>query len=159
MCYNKNVRKTFYVSGFLYHLRTQQILLHQPNLNSNSSSLWTMLGGAGREGEEPQEVFKRVIYQLLNVRLDEKRIHSVYDYLNDTLNTIHYVFYTQVKTMNNLLMPDKGTLSWFTFKQTTKLPFSEQTKQDIIVSQRVIQAQARSNEPGIIPTPRIIYKT
>ena len=158
MCYNKSVHKSFYASGFLYHLRTQQILLHQPNLNSNSSSVWTMPGGTGREGEDAQKAFQRIIYRLLNLQLNEKCIHPVYDYFNNTLDTIHYVFYAQVKTMNNLLMPDKDTLLWFTFKQITKLPLSEQTKQDIIVSQRVIQAQARSDS-GIVPAPRVIYKT
>lgn len=158
MCYNKNVHKPFYVSGFLYHLRTQQILLYQPDQNNDSRSVWTMPGGAGIGEDDPQKSFQRIIYQLLNLRLNEKCIHPVYDYFNDTLNTIHYVFYAQVKTMNNLLMPDKDILFWFTFKQITKLPLSGQTKQDIIVSQRVIQAQARSDS-GIVSTPRIIYKT
>lgn len=153
------MHKSFYASGFLYHLRTQQILLHQPNLNNNSLSLWTMLGGAGREGEEAQEVFKRIIYQLLNLRLDEKCIYPVYDYFYGAMEITHYVFYAKVNKIYDFSLLDKGTLSWFTFKQTTKLPFSEQTKQNIIVSQRVIQAQARSSEPGIIPTPRVIYKT
>ncbi len=158
MCYNKNVHKPFYVSGFLYHLKTQQILLHQPNLKNNSPSIWAMPGGAGIGEEDPQKSFQRIIYQLLNLRLDEKHIHPVYDYFNGTLNTIHYVLYAKVKTMKNLSLPDNGTLSWFSFKQITKLPLSEQTKQDIIVSQRVIQAQARSDS-GIVPAPRIIYKT
>ena len=152
------MHKPFHVSGFLYHLRTQQVLLHQPNLNNNSPSIWTMPRGAGIGEEDPQKSFQRIIYQLLGLHLSEKYIHPVYDYFNNTLNTIHYVFYAQVKTMNNLLMPDKDTLFWFTFKQTTKLPLSEQTKQDIIVSQRVIQAQARSDS-GIVPAPRVIYKT
>ena len=153
------MHKPFYVSGFLYHLRTQQVLLHQPNLNNNSSSFWTMPGGTGNEKEEDaQKAFQRIIYQLLNLRLDEKYIHPVYDYFNNNLNADHYVFYAKVKSMNNLSLPDNGTLSWFSFKQITKLPLSEQTKQDIIVSQRVIQAQARSDS-GIVPAPRIIYKT
>ena len=118
-----------------------------------------MPGGTGNEKEEDaQKAFQRIIYQLLNLRLDEKYIHPVYDYFNNNLNADHYVFYAKVKSMNNLSLPDNGTLSWFSFKQITKLPLSEQTKQDIIVSQRVIQAQARSDS-GIVPAPRIIYKT
>ena len=158
MCYNKKVHKSFYSIGFLYHLRTQQILLHQPNLDNNSSSLWTMLGGTGNEEEDSQKAFQRIIYRLLKVRIDEKHIHPVYDYFNSNLNTDHYVFYAKVRSMNNLSMPDNGALSWFSFKQITKLPFSEQTRQDIIVSQRVIQAQARSDS-GIVPAPRVVYKT
>lgn len=158
MCYNKNVHKPFYVSGFLYHLRTQQILLHQFNLGNNSASIWAMFGGAGIGEEDPQESFQRIIYRLLNLQLNEKRIYPVYDYFNDALNTIHYVFYAKVKTMKNLSLPDNDALSWFSFKQITKLPQSEQAKQDIIVSQRVIQAQARSDS-GIAPTPRVAYKT
>ena len=117
-----------------------------------------MPGGTGREGEDAQKAFQRIIYQVLTLQLNEKCIHPVYDYFNNTLDTIHYVFYAQVKTMNNLSLPDNDALSWFSFKQITKLPLSEQTKQDIIVSQRVIQAQARSDS-GIVPAPRVIYKT
>ncbi len=158
MCYNKNVHKPFYLSGFLYHLRTQQVLLYQPNLNNNTPSIWTMPGGAGIGEEDPQKAFQRIIYQLLGLHLSEKCIYPVYDYFNDTLNTIRYVFYAKVKTMKNLSLPDNGTLSWFSFKQITKLPLSGQAKQDIIVSQRVIQAQARSDS-GIVPASRVIYKT
>jgi len=158
MCYNKNVHRPFYVSGFLYHLKTQQVLLLQSDQNNGSSSIWGMPGGAGIGEEDPQKTFQRIIYQLLNLQLNEKRIYPVYDYFNDALNTIHYVFYAKVKTTNNLSMPDNGTFSWLTFKQISKLPLSEQTKQDIIVSQRVIQAQARSDS-GIAQDPRAIYKT
>lgn len=148
----------FYASGFLYHLRTQQILLHQPNLNDNSPSVWTIPGGAGIGEEDPQKSFQRIIYQLLGLELSEKQIHPVYDYFNNAINSLHYVFYAKVKTMKNLSLPDNGTLSWFSFKQITKLPFSEQAKQDIIVSQRVIQAQARSDS-GILPASKVAYKT
>lgn len=158
MCYNKNVQKSFYVSGFLYHLRTQKILLYQPNLDKGASSIWTMLGGAGIGEEDPQKAFNRVIYQLLNLRIDEKHLHPVYDYFNSNLNADHFVFYARVRSINNLSMPDKDTFSWFNFKQISKLPLSEQSRQDIIVSQRVIQAQARSDS-GIVSAPRVIYKT
>ena len=44
-------------------------------------------------------------------------------------------------------MMTKRGLAWVTFKQTTKLPFDAQTRQDVIIAERVIKAQARSDAP------------
>ncbi len=117
-----------------------------------------MPGGAGIGEEDPQKSFKRIIHQLLSLELNEKQIFPVYDYFDNAISSLHYVFYAKVKSMKNISLPDNGTLSWFSFKQVSKLPFSEQAKQDIIVSQRVIQAQARSDS-GILPTSKVAYKT
>ncbi len=142
-----HVHKPFYASGFLYHLKTQQILLHQTTARNDSSPFWSMFGGISHEGENAQDVFRRTIYEFIKLQLSAKRIYPVYDYYFHARNKIHYVFYALVKNMRELSIPPGDTMmSWFTFKQTTKLPFDDQTKQDIIVSERVIKAQARSKE-------------
>lgn len=156
LCYTKNVHKPLYASGFLYHVATQQILLHQANSDSNPSSLWSMVGGINKNGEEANAAFQRILYELIHVRLDGTCMYPVYDYYDNAFNTIHYVCYAEVKKVDSFPLLQKGALTWFTFKQTTKLSFRDQTKQDIIVSERVIKAQARSVELRTKPIPGML---
>lgn len=135
-----------YASGFLYHPSTQQILLHQPQ---KSPSVWHMLGGKGHKAEDSKKAFQRVIYKLLAIEVDLKHIFPVYDYFHAPINKTHHVFYAQLTSMPRLNAIQKTTFSWFTFKQTLKLAFTEQTKQDMVVSERVIKAEIRSHE--VIP--------
>ncbi len=147
------VHKPFYASGFLYHLKTQQILLHQSNLGSVSLPTWSMCGGESHDGEDAECAFQRIMQEQVNLRLMAKHLFPVYDYFYNALNKVHFVFYAEVQKLYTFPQLSTGAFSWFTFKQTTKLAFSPQAKQDIIISERVIKAQARSLEPHELITP------
>lgn len=141
------MHKDFYASGFLYFPTSQQILLHQPNHEKNTSpSLWHMIGGRSNKDEDAHKAFIRIVHELLKIKLNPKLVYPVYDYFHETLHTTNHVFYAEVEDVSKIRVPGVSNLSWFTFKQTVKLSFTQQTKQDIIVAQRVINAQARSNE-------------
>jgi len=128
--------KSFYASGFLYSFKTHQILL----LSSFSS--YSMIGGEGHEGEEAQETFQRIINKLLKLKLKGKNIYPVYDYFDEALGKINYVFYAEVdKAPINLAK--KSNMLWVTFAETLKLLFSDHTKQDLIVGERVINLKQR----------------
>lgn len=148
------MHKLFYASGFLYHTPTEQILLRQVSTDKAPSPTWHMVGGIASKEEESIDTFKRYIHDLIDVKLDAKRVFAVYDYFHNTHNTMHYVFYAEVKKLIAIPADDKRGLSWVTFKQTTKLPFDAQTKQDVIIAERVIKAQARSDAP---PEPEVIH--
>lgn len=130
------MHKSFYASGFLYSLKTHQILLLQ------SSTSWSMLGGESHEGEEAQETFQRIINKLLKLKLKSKDIYPIYDYPDETLNKINYVFYAEVDKAP-LALPKKSTLTWVTFAESLKFLFSTNTKQDLIVGERVINLKQR----------------
>ncbi len=141
--YNKIIKTVFYTSGFLFHLKSQQILLHQPQQkNDIVSSLWSMFGETSHKGEDGIATFQRTIYEVLNIKLARKDIYPVYDYFNTAFDKTHYIYYAQVPKIQSYAFAG-DTLSWFTFKQTVKLAFTKQTKQDIVVAQRVIEAQER----------------
>ena len=146
------MHKPFYTSGFLYHVASQQILLHQSNLPNNPLSVWDIFGGTSRVGEDAQTAFQRIMYERMNIRLGAKCLFPVYDYDFNTHNIVHYVLYAEVKRLYTFPSFNTGMLSWFTFKQTAKLSFSNQTKQDVIVSERVIRAQARDDTLRALPT-------
>lgn len=128
--------KAFFASGFLFHPESQQILLHQSN------SLWSLFGEINEKEEDALLTFQRIIHKALKIKLAKKCIYPVYNYFHKTHHKMHYVYYAQVEKMKNYTSQNE-TLSWFTFKQTLKLPFTEETKQDIVVAQRVIEADER----------------
>ncbi len=101
-----------------------------------------MFGDANTKTEEAVLTFQRVIFNTLHVKLPIKSIFPVYDYFHTLHNKTHYIFYAEVPKMQKYTSK-KDTVSWFTFKQITKLPFTKQTKQDIVVAHRVIDAQER----------------
>ena len=114
-----------------------------------------MLGGESINGEEAQITFQRIANKLLSINLKPKDIYPVYDYFHNTYNKLHYVFYAEVGNIKNFNSLKKGSLSWFTFSETLKLHFTNQTKQDIIVSERVINAKWRDNEAKKLLTHNI----
>lgn len=136
------MHKVFYASGFLFNLENQQILLHQSKQKTDTVSLWSMFGKTNDKKEDPLLTFQRAIYNALKVKLAKEHIHPVYNYFHSVNNRMHYIYYGQVTKMQNYTFPGE-TLSWFTFKQTLKLRFTEETRQDIVVAQRVINAWGR----------------
>lgn len=137
------MHKSFYASGFLYCLKTHQILLLQTPKKDNVLPLWSMIGGESEEGEEAYATFQRIIRRLLNVNLKTKQIYPIYDYFHDTLNKVNYVFYAEVKSPQVFKSLKENTFSWVSFSETPKLPFSAHAKQDVIVGERVINLKSR----------------
>ncbi len=142
MCYTTFMHNSFYASGFLYNLKTHQILLLQSEHKDNTSPSWSLLGGEAAEGEEAQTAFQRIINEQLNLNLKNKNIYPIYDYFHETQGKMNFVFYAEVKNPP-AFNSKKKTLSWVSFDETVKLPFSEHTKQDVIVGERVIKLKRR----------------
>ena len=140
------MHKSFYASGFLYSLKTHQILLLQAQSKDDIESQWSMLGGESKEGEDTETTFQRIIHELLNLNLKIKYIYPIYDYFHDTRGKVNYVFYAEVKNTKIFNYPKENTLSWVTFSETLKLLFSDHTKQDVIVGERVINAKWRLSQ-------------
>lgn len=142
------MHKKFYASGFLYNPTTEQILLQQ---HKSSSPLWSLFGGKNNNDEEPIHTFSRTIFKDLKIKITSGAIHPVYDYLNKKLNNHCYIFYAEVDNSEKKNRARQGyIMAWFTFKQIYKLPVEEQTRQDIMVGKRVIDAVERSKASNIL---------
>lgn len=139
------MRKKFYASGFLYHLPSQQILLQQqtPTLPAIASP-WFLFNNSYSEREEPNEIFKNIIFDLLHIKIDN--IHPVYSYVNDNTNTYQTIIYSELQEFQDFSPKNGLTFCWFSFKDVLKLYASEQIKHDIVVGQRVIDAKRRKSE-------------
>lgn len=135
------VHKNLYASGFLYHQSSQQILLQQNNSVPLTSSSWTLFGGNFLEKEDPTELFRNIIFELLGVKI--KIVHTIYSYLNEDTN--QYLVYSHLNKYQNFPSKNGLTFEWFTFKDVLKMKITEQTKHDIVVGQRVIDAAKRKS--------------
>lgn len=138
------MHKPFYASGFLYHPPTQQILLQQSTkVLPNESSFWIMVGGVNEKSETPDYSFRRIMHKSLKVKLHPKSIFPVYDYFRNDNKILNYVFYGEVANIKKIKLPKSGIFSWFSFKQVGKLSLTGQTRQDITVAKRCIDAKSR----------------
>ncbi len=133
------MHKSFYTSGFIFHLPTQQILLQQRQLASSITSSWTLFEKEHSENKQSEDVFKNTISKLLNITLDN--VEQIYSYVQEDKN--YTLLYATVRTLEKF-PPKKGYIfRWFSFKEVLKIKASEQTKHDIVVGQRVIEAVKR----------------
>lgn len=140
------MQTSFYTSGFLYSLKTHQILLLKSQKKDSTDFLWSTLGGESSNGEKAQAAFQRIISKLLNLNLKTKDIYPIYDYFFDEKDKDNYVFYAEVKSPKEFDDFRGNTFSWVGFGEVSKLPFTVRTKQDVIVGERVINAKWREDE-------------
>lgn len=145
------MHKKFHASGFFYHLPTQQILLQQ---RKSSAPLWSLFGGKNRKVEDPIDTFHRITSKELKIKITSKEIYPIYDYFDKKLNNNCFLFYALISNKEKKIPARKGyIMEWFTIKQISKLSIDEQTKQDIMIGKRVIDAAARTKE-GVKKDPR-----
>lgn len=110
---------------------------------SESASSWTMIGAFYEESQKPEEVFRSAIKKLLNINIDAP--HFIYTYFDEKLNTDKYIFYSVANDKHEFAPKNDQLFQWFTFKEIIKIQASTQIKHDIIVGQRVIEAQLRKD--------------
>lgn len=140
------MQTSFYASGFLYSLKTHQILLLEVSQANNLSSSWSTLEGDGIEDEEATITFQRIISNKVNINLKTKDIYPIYDYFQNIKKKLNFVFYAEIANIKAFNKLKKSNLSWFSFQETGKLHINSQAKQDIVVGERVINAKWRDDE-------------
>jgi len=136
------MHKDFYASGFIYHPKTQQILLQQVNLE-NETPAWSLLSEKGSTNKTGEEIFKEMSFSKFKIELKIKNIHLIYTYFSDETKRNHNIYYAEVNKITKPSLNQKNTFGWFTFKQITKLNLLNQAKHDIVIGQRVIQSSVR----------------
>lgn len=137
------MHKNIYASGFIYHPPSQQILLQQSEPISNISSEWSLFGGRCKEEQDPEVLFRNLVLKLLDTEI--RGVLPVYSYLNDNTGEFQYIFYSHMSELKNYSSKNNQIFRWFTFKEVIKLKIKEQTKHDIVVGQRVIEAALRKS--------------
>ena len=135
------MHKDFYASGFLYHPKSEQILLQQ-KVSTNEGLPWTLFAKKTTKDKSCEETFIELFFEVLNLKIKLNKIKIIYSYLSKELNK-HNLYYAEVKSLQKYTASKNTSFAWFTFKQIQKINVSEQTKHDIIVGQRVIESNMR----------------
>lgn len=138
------MHKNLYASGFLYHPKSQQILLQQKN-SADSNFFWSLFGKKAIKNKTGEETFRDIFYEELSIKLKLHNINSIYTYSSKEKGTNHNIYYAEVKRLHRSSSSTKTGFAWFNFKQIQKLNLLEQTKHDIIVGQRVIDSSIRKS--------------
>lgn len=138
------MHKKFYASGFLYHPPTQQILLQQ-QIGIDSSSSWSLIGGENKNKETAEISFKRILDFLLDLHVTLSAIYPIYAYFDQHNATSHSISYAEVKKMKQFPSVKGMTFSWFNRRQIYKIGLDEQTRQDVTIGLRVIDAKVRKS--------------
>nr|MBI5455404.1 hypothetical protein [Candidatus Levybacteria bacterium] len=137
------MHKDFYASGFLYHSGSGQILLQQVN-STDQNPLWSLFEKKAIKNKTGQETFVEIFFDILGIKLKSNNINSIYTYSSKD-GTDYNIYYAEVKRLHKSKNPAKIEFAWFNFKQIQKLNISEQTKQDIMIGQRVIDSSIRKS--------------
>lgn len=135
------MHKDLYAGGFLFHPLSEQILLQKYNSDSGTPSPWILFGEISIDLDNPAEMFKDIIYKLLDIKID--LVYPVYSYTKENIDKSQHIVYSEVENMQNFPAKNGLTFAWFTFKEVIKLQAAEQTKHDIVVGKRVIEAATR----------------
>lgn len=134
------MHKTFYASGFLYHLPSQQILLQK--INSNNLATFDLFSGRNQANESSMDVFARVLMQIIGLEIKPKLIKPVYDYYSHELSADHFILYVDIKSKPIFSQESVSSrCEWINIKQLTKIKIPAQSRHDIIIGQRVIRAE------------------
>lgn len=132
------MHKSFYASGFIFHQPSQKILLQQ---NNSANSFWTMFEDEYSEENQPESVFKNTVLKSLDLKIN--KINPIYTYLDESTKKTHTLLYATIGRLQEFPPKNNYTFRWFTFKEILKIRAAEQTKHDIVVGQRVIEAARR----------------
>jgi hypothetical protein len=138
------MHKDFYASGFLYHPKSQQILLQQP-ITADAGTEWSLFEVECLSKETAAEAFKRIIYSHLHLELKPKNIFPIYSYFHEGKGKNNFLHYAIVRKLETFPSTKKASFTWFTLKQIQKMHIPDQIKQDIIVGQRVIDSAMRKS--------------
>ena len=79
----------------------------------------------------------------LKIKIDQKKIFPVFEYTDNAEE--HTVLYAELTKIEEFPPKKDIQFGWFSRKQVTKLPLAPRTKQNIIVSMRVIDAGIRKS--------------
>lgn len=136
------MHKTFYASGFLYHPKSEQILLQQKN-SAEQNPAWSLFGKKVLKNKSGEQTFIDVFFEKLSIKLPVKNINTVYTYSDENKGLKYNIYYAEVKRLHKPSDTSLNEFGWFNFKQIQKLNLTEQTRQDILIGQRVVDSSIR----------------
>ena len=130
---SRGVKSAFWAGGFLYNHRTKEILLHKRDAKADvNPNKWGFFGGSSEKGETPQACCLREWNEELGIKVLEKDLILVSDYLNVKRNTWRYVFYAHSDLSKSEMVLGEGEdFDWIALSKVFEYDITEKTRQDL----------------------------
>lgn len=124
---------TFFAGGFLYNPKTNEILLHKRDGNTNiNPNKWAFFCGTSEGDESPVQTFIREIKEEIGVTLKPGEVVPVCDYLNTDRGTHRYSFYAVSDAKKEEMVLGKGAdFDWISLDDVFKLDATQKTFDDL----------------------------
>ncbi len=128
-------QKKFYAGGFLYNPKTNSVLLHKRDGNTNiNPNKWAFFGGLNEGEESPVETFVREIHEELGMVISPVEVKPLCDYLNQELGTYRYVFFIESEIKESEIVLGEGAgFEWVPVEKVFGYDLTEKTKEDLLV--------------------------
>lgn len=123
----------FYAGGFFFNPRTQQVLLHKRDGNTEiNPHKWTFFGGSSEGEETPTQTFVREIEEELGVKLSENQLVPLDAYINEREHMWRHVFYI-VSDMpkSQMTLGEGADFDWVSLEKVFEYDLSDRTAQDL----------------------------
>ena len=123
----------FYAGGFFFNPKTEEILLHKRDGNTDvNPNKWGFFGGTSEEGEVPVETFIREIKEELGQTLKKEDIVELRNYLNKERNIQRYVFYVESdKKKSEMTLGEGADLDWISLDKVFDFVLTDKTVDDL----------------------------
>ena len=126
-------KNKFWAGGFLYNPETKRVLLQKRDSKAPiNPNIWGFFGGAGEEGETPEECVIREWREELGIEVDKKDLIPFRDYLNEDYDAWRYVFYVKSNRPKSEITLNEGAdFDWVPLKEAIYYDASDKTVKDL----------------------------
>jgi 8-oxo-dGTP pyrophosphatase MutT (NUDIX family) len=115
----------YHVCGFLYHPRSQRVLLHHRDANASAlPSIWSFFCGRpeAEDCREPTFTWRREMREEIGVALEPDRIVLLWSYVNPQTEKLRFVFYSEWPRLTDEFVTGEGDgVGWFTLEEALQL--------------------------------------
>jgi hypothetical protein len=134
------MHKISYASGFLFHPRSQQILLQQIS-SENEKPLWSLFSKECPSEQLSEENFKDTFSKIFSLDIKKRNIHMVYSYYSEESGN-QQILYAEIRKLQESIC-ENSIYRWFSQRDIARLNIPKQAKHDIIIGFRVIESSTR----------------